>query len=92
MSTIVRIARGLMSDTVIVLEGNKESLSLQIGKLLKERRAELDITQVDLAKYCNLSREGIGKIESGHSDIQLSTLMKMSKILGFKITLAMEQD
>ncbi len=68
------------------LEKNK------ISEFIKIRRKSLKITQLDLAKYCDLSREGILKIESGKSDIQLSTLVKISKILGFKLKIEIEKD
>jgi transcriptional regulator with XRE-family HTH domain len=60
-------------------------------KALKNRRHELKITQKSLADFCNLSHNGISRIELGESDIQLSTLLKMSKVLGFKIVLEMEE-
>lgn len=63
-----------------------------ISAFLKKRRKDLDVTQFELAQYCNLSREGIRKIESGKSDIQVTTLVKMSKILGFKINIEIEED
>lgn len=65
---------------------------LQISNYLKERRKNLELTQADLAKYCNLSREGIQKIESGQSDLQISTLIKLSKILGFKVIIEPEEE
>lgn len=61
-----------------------------LAKALKERRHNLKITQKQLAEICNLSHNGISRIELGESDVQLSTLLKMSKILGFKIILEME--
>ncbi|MFZ3231851.1 MAG: helix-turn-helix transcriptional regulator [Pseudobdellovibrio sp.] len=61
-----------------------------LAKALKERRKELEITQKSLADFCNLSHNGISRIEMADSDIKLSSLIKMSKILGFKITLEME--
>ena len=63
---------------------------LDLAKILKSRRKDLKITQKSLANFCNLSHNGISRIEVADSDIKLSTLIKMSKILGFKITLAME--
>ena len=57
----------------------------QTIRLLKKRRKELGITQTDLAKYCDLSRSGISQIELGVKDIRFSTLVKICKILGFKI-------
>ncbi len=63
----------------------------ELAEVLKTRRRELNITQKTLADFCNLSHNGISRIELAQSDAQLSTLLKMSKILGFKIILEMEQ-
>jgi predicted transcriptional regulator len=57
---------------------------------LKNRRKELHITQKDLARVCNLSHNGISRIEVVDSDIKLSTLLKMGKFLGFKVILEMD--
>lgn len=62
----------------------------QLAKTLKIRRHELKITQKSLADFCNLSHNGISRIELGESDVQLSTILKLSKVLGFKIILEME--
>ncbi|KTD59883.1 transcriptional regulator [Legionella santicrucis] len=69
---------------------NIESLE-ELAEVLKNRRRELNITQKSLAAFCNLSHNGISRIELAQSDAQLSTILKMSKILGFKIILEMEQ-
>jgi transcriptional regulator with XRE-family HTH domain len=61
-----------------------------LAKTLKTRRHQLKITQKSLAAFCNLSHNGISRVELGQSDVQLSTILKMSKILGFKIILEME--
>jgi transcriptional regulator with XRE-family HTH domain len=63
----------------------------ELAEVLKTRRRELKITQKSLADFCNLSHNGISRIELGQSDAQLSTLLKLSKVLGFKILLEMEQ-
>ncbi|NBX91650.1 MAG: XRE family transcriptional regulator [Proteobacteria bacterium] len=62
----------------------------ELGKVLKGRRNELQITQKELADYCNLSHNGISQIEVGGKSIRLSTLLKLGKILGFKVVLKME--
>jgi predicted transcriptional regulator len=62
-----------------------------VAKALKERRKELEITQKDLARVCDLSHNGISRIEVADSDIKLSTLLKMGKFLGFKIILEMDE-
>ncbi len=64
---------------------------VQLAAALKTRRQSLGITQKKLADFCNLSHNGISRIELADSDIKLSTLIKMSKILGFKIMLEMEE-
>jgi transcriptional regulator with XRE-family HTH domain len=64
----------------------------ELAKALKGRRKKLNITQKSLADFCNLSHNGISRIEMADSDIKLSTLVKVSKILGFKITLEMEDE
>jgi len=65
-------------------------LSLQdLADTLKSRRKELEITQKQLADFCDLSHNGISRIELADSDVKLSTLLKMSKLLGFTIVLDM---
>jgi len=71
----------------------KETISSveEIANVLKKRRKKMQITQKSLADFCNLSHNGISRIELGQSDVQLSTLLKMSKVLGFTIQLEMEE-
>ncbi len=62
----------------------------ELGKVLKNRRKALKITQKKLADYCDLSHNGISQIEIGEKSVRLSTLLKLGKILGFKLVLKME--
>jgi transcriptional regulator with XRE-family HTH domain len=62
-----------------------------IAKLIRKRREELGISQKDLAKLCNLSNNGISKMETNESEVKLSTLLKISKILGMKLQIEMEE-
>lgn len=64
---------------------------VELAKAIKERRKELEITQKDLARVCDLSHNGISRIEVADSDIKLSTLLKMGKFLGFKVVLEMDE-
>ncbi|RLA59888.1 MAG: XRE family transcriptional regulator [Epsilonproteobacteria bacterium] len=59
----------------------------ELGKALKNRRKDLGITQKELASICNLSHNGISRIEMGESDVKLSTLLKMGQILGIDLIL-----
>ena len=66
-----------------------ESLE-QLGTSLRKRRKELKITQIELAKFTNLSHTGIGRIELAQNDVKFETLLKLSKILGLKIKIELE--
>ncbi len=63
-----------------------------VEKLI-ERRKSLGISQFELAQLCNLSVNGISKFESnaGDREVKLSTLFKLSDVLGFKLSLELEE-
>ncbi len=65
--------------------------SKDVATVLKARRKELGISQKELAQLCDLSHNGISRIEVDDSDVQLSTLLKLSQFLGFKIIFEMEE-
>lgn len=64
----------------------------ELVEQIKERRKELGISQKDLAELCDLSVNGISKFESnaGDREVKLSTLFKLSDVLGFKLSLDFE--
>jgi len=62
----------------------------ELGSLLRRRRKELGITQIDLAKFSNLSHTGIGQIELAQNDVKFETLLKLSAFLGLKIKIELE--
>ena len=66
-----------------------EELVIQI----KNRRKELGISQAQLAQLCDLSVNGISKFESnaGDREVKLSTLFKLSEVLGYKLCLEFEK-
>lgn len=63
----------------------------ELGDLLRKRRKELGITQKELAKYCNLSHTGIGRVELGQNDVKFETLLKLSTFLGFEFSITMDE-
>jgi len=65
----------------------------ELVTLITERRKELDISQTEMAKLCNLSVNGISKFESnaGEREVKLSTLFKISQTLGFKLLIEFEE-
>ena len=73
---------------VQVFENSKE-----LVQFLKKRREELGLSQAELAKLCNLSLNGISKLESndGEREVKLSTLFKLSTFLGFELAFKVEE-
>ncbi|WPR74758.1 helix-turn-helix transcriptional regulator [Algoriphagus sp. NG3] len=58
-----------------------------IGELIKEERKLADMTQQQLAEKIGAKKSFISRIESGKSDIQLSTLYRLLEYgLGKKIS------
>lgn len=62
-----------------------------LSKLLRKRREELGISQMELAKLCNLSHNGISKLEKSEGEAKLSTLLKLGKFLGIELLVKIEE-
>ena len=58
---------------------------MKYGYLIKERRAELGLTQQDLSDYTGLSVRIIKSVESEKGNPSLSTLERIAEILGLEI-------
>jgi y4mF family transcriptional regulator len=59
----------------------------EIGKTIKVRRRLLGITQHDLADIAEVSERTLRDIESGRGNPELTSLMKISEVLGLAFTL-----
>jgi ribosome-binding protein aMBF1 (putative translation factor) len=57
-----------------------DSLAFRLGVMLKEARKEANITQEQLAERTGTKKSYISRIESGHSDIQISTYYKLIEV------------
>lgn len=60
---------------------------MKYGELIKERRALLGLTQQDLADYTGLSTRIIKRIEAENGNPSLSTLEKITEVLGLEIVM-----
>lgn len=58
---------------------------MELGKIIKERRKELLLTQTDLAEMSQVSVATIKNIETGHGNPSYSTIMKITDLLGLEI-------
>lgn len=61
---------------------NKE----EIGKYIIERRDTLRISQGRLAELSGVSVHTLSNLETGSGNVTLETLLKVTKILGLKLT------
>ena len=58
-----------------------------IGEQLKEERLRAGLTQEQLADRIGTKKSFISRVEKGHNDIQLSTLVKLFRGLGRQISI-----
>ncbi|MDR1914460.1 MAG: helix-turn-helix transcriptional regulator [Clostridiales bacterium] len=56
-------------------------------EILKERRKELKLTQKELADRVGKERSYIAYVESGKTDVQVSSLVRIANALGFSFEL-----
>ena len=54
----------------------------KIGEMLKQARAEVGLTQEEIAQKLYTKKSAISRIENHAQDIKLSTLQKFAHILG----------
>ena len=59
------------------LKFDSDSLAFRIGVMLQEARKEAKMTQEELADKTGTKKSYISRIESGKSDIQLSTFYRI---------------
>ena len=76
-----------MEDKYIGKKGTPEreqfeadAMAFRLGVLLKEARKEANLTQEELAQKTGTKKSYISRIESGKSEIQLSTFYRILKL------------
>ena len=67
-------------------------MSIHIGKQIKEKRLELNMTQNELAESLNVSRSTVSnwEIERNYPDIQ--SIVSLSKILNIPLEILLQED
>ena len=58
-----------------------------IGEQLKDERRKAGLTQEQLANKIGTKKSFISRVERGHADIQLSTLVKLFRGLGRQVSI-----
>jgi DNA-binding XRE family transcriptional regulator len=59
----------------------------QIGKIIKQRRAELNITQAHLADLVEISVNTLYKLERGEGNPSLKIVTEICEVLGLEFEL-----
>ena len=72
----------MQPNLILFILMNKEG----IGKYIVERRDTLRISQGRLAELSGVSVHTLSNLETGNGNVTLETLLKVTKILGLKVT------
>lgn len=65
-------------------EFHDQALSWYYGKLLRDRRRELKMTQREVAERLGREQSYIARVERGKADIQLSSFFRIAAVLGIQ--------
>lgn len=63
-----------------------ETVSIEIGRKLHERRRVLGLSLAQVAKLCGVSHQQIHKYEIGHNAISAPMLWALAKCLGVRVS------
>ena len=66
-------------------------MNLDIGKVIKERRALLGISQQDLSDYSGVGISTVKDLERGVGNPSIDTLKKILDVVGLEIILQVKQ-
>ncbi len=61
-------------------------LLVKLGEKIRSLRTKKNMTQNDLAIECDFEKASMSRIESGHSNPTVKTLLKISKALDVHIS------
>lgn len=64
-----------------------DAISLYYGELIKEQRIAKHMTQVELADLAGTKRNHISRIENGKTDLRVSTMYRIAKVLNLELVL-----
>lgn len=62
-----------------------------LGKVVKDRRNELNITQPHLAEIAKVSTNTLYKLERGQGNPSLKVLNKLAEVLGMELILEVKK-
>ncbi|MGE5497221.1 MAG: helix-turn-helix domain-containing protein [Syntrophothermus sp.] len=63
----------------------------ELAEIIRKRRADLKITQPDLAEITGIGLRTLKRIENGEGNITLDVLTKVLDVLGLKIEIIVKK-
>ena len=67
------------------------NLKEEIGKIIKNRRKELNIEQTDLQDYAQVGSTTLSKLEMGKLNITIDNLEKITEVLGLELVIKVKE-
>lgn len=63
----------------------RDDILLKLGQKIRYERIRRNLSQEDLAELVGLSKQSIGAIENGSSNVMFTNLYKIAKALGLNL-------
>jgi len=67
------------------------NLKEEIGQIIKNRRKELKMEQVDLQDYADVGSTTLSKLEMGKLNITIDNLEKITEVLGLELIIKVKE-
>ena len=66
-------------------------LKEEIGQIIKNRRKELKMEQIDLQDYAEVGSTTLSKLEMGKLNITIDNLEKITEVLGLELIIKVKE-
>ena len=63
----------------------------EIGQIIKNRRKELKMEQIDLQDYAEVGSTTLSKLEMGKLNITIDNLEKITEVLGLELIIKVKE-
>jgi HTH-type transcriptional regulator / antitoxin HipB len=83
------IASRKRRDAEFVKNYDKGYAEFKVGVLIREAREQAGLTQEEVAKKLHTKKTAISRLEQHATDVRLSTLLKLAKVLGKDLEVAL---
>lgn len=86
----LRAAEGISADVeeesnVYVIRPNDEKMSVAAGKVFKQARREMGLTQQEIAEASGVKRPNIARLESGKHSPTIDMLQRVAESMGMEM-------